>query len=163
MTGSGRARVPINTPLAGFIGIGIAVAGGSDDDVRDNRVRASERYGIAVFPTARRIAFASPVAHDPGPPWRPSGNVVSRNTVSGSGIADLALANGVGPRNCFRANAERTSLPPGLDGRCTRAGDAGVARRSPPARGGCSTRPCAAAGRRSTTRCPRPPAQPNMP
>jgi hypothetical protein len=127
VTSSGRARVPINTPLAGFFGIGIGVAGGKDDDVRSNRVRGSERYGIAVFPTAKRIVFTSPVARDPGSPWRPSGNVVSRNSVSGSGRADLALANGGGAGNCFRANVERTSLPPGLDGgRCTRAGDRGV-------------------------------------
>ena len=164
VTGSGHARVPINTPLAGFIGIGVAVAGGRDDTVRDNSVRASERYGIAVFPTARRIAFGSPVAHDPGPPWRPSGNVVSRNTASGSGIADLSLANGVGPRNCFRANAERTSLPPRLDGRrCTQAGDVGVTR-------------AVTAGTRKMfeealrrrrppeyTEMPEPPAQPSMP
>jgi hypothetical protein len=163
VTGSGRARVPINTPLAGFIGIGVAVAGGRDDVVRDNSVRASERYGIAVFPTARRIAFGSPAAHDPGPPWRPLGNTVVRNKVSGSGFADLALANGVGPRNCFRANAEHSSLPLRLDGRCTRTGDAGVTgavtagtrkmfdealrRRRPP----------------EYTEMPRPPAQPSMP
>ena len=164
VTSSGRARVPINTPLAGFIGIGIAVAGGNDNAVRANRVRGSERYGIAVFPTARRIAFTTPVARDPGPPWRPTGNVVSRNTVSGSGRADLALANGAGAGNCFRANAERTSLPTGLDaGRCARIGDAGVTsaltagarkmfddalrRRRPP----------------EYTELPRPPAQPNLP
>lgn len=163
VTGSGRARVPINTPLAGFIGIGIGVGGGSDDVVRDNSVRASERYGIAVFPTARRIAFASPAAHDPGPPWRAAGNTVARNTLSRSGLADLVLANGVGPANCFRANAERTSLPRGLDGRrCTRSGDAGV------------TRALTAGTRRmfdetvrrrrppEYTEMPRPSAQPNM-
>ena len=91
------------------------------------------------------------------------GKRVSRNTVSGSGIADLALANGVGLRNCFRANAERTSLPPRLDGRCTRAGDVGV------------TRAITAGTRRMFDEAvrrrrppeydemPRPPAQPNMP
>jgi len=164
VTGSGRARVPINTPLAGFIGIGIGVAGGSDDAVRDNSVRASERYGIAVFPTARRIAFGTPVAHDPGPPWRPAGNAVTRNTVSGSGLADLALANGVGASNCFRANAERTSVPLRLDGRrCTRVGDAGVTRALT-----AGTRKMfdeALRRRRPPeyTEMPRPPAQPNMP
>jgi hypothetical protein len=127
VTNSGRAPVPISTPLAGFFGIGIALAGGSGNDVRENRVKRSGRYGIAVFPTARRIAFASPVARDPGPPWRPSGNLVTRNVVSQSGVADLALANGAGTGNCFRRNAERSSLPPGLDGaRCVRTGDAGV-------------------------------------
>ena len=52
---SGRARVPINTPLAGYFGIGIAIAGGSANDVRRNRVTGSTRYGIAVFATPHAI------------------------------------------------------------------------------------------------------------
>jgi hypothetical protein len=164
VTRSGRARVPISTPLAGFIGIGIAVAGGNENAVRDNRVTASERYGIAVFPTARRIVFRPQAALDPGPPWRPRGNFITRNTVVGSGRADLALANGVGVGNCFRANAAPHRLPPNVqDARCTRAGDASVAaaltasvqkmfeatldRRQPP----------------PYTAMPVPPAQPSMP
>jgi len=164
VTSSGLARVPINTPLAGYIGIGIAVAGGNDNTVRANRVRGSERYGIAVYPTARRIAFASPVAHDPGPPWRPSGNVVARNTVFGSGRADLALANGVGAGNCFRANTERTSVPPGLDGAsCTRPGDTGVA--SALTAGARKMFEAAVRRRRPPdyTEMPSPPSQPNLP
>ena len=31
VTNSGRARVPIKTALAGFVGIGIAIAGGNDE------------------------------------------------------------------------------------------------------------------------------------
>src|SRR4029453_706711 len=101
---SGRARVQISTPLAGFIGIGITVAGGNENDVRSNRVTASERDGIAVFPTARRIGFDPQATSAPGPPWRPRGNTITRNVVSGSGLADLALANGVGVGKCFRGN-----------------------------------------------------------
>ena len=126
VTQSGHARVPISTPLAGFIGIGIGVGGGNANDVRNNRVRASARYGIAIFPTARRIAFNTPVAHDPGPPFRPSGNVVTRNAVSRSVLADLALADGVGPGNCFRANVAQSTAPAALRG-CTRTGDAAAA------------------------------------
>ena len=55
VTNSGRARVPIRTPLAGFIGIGIAVAGGNANAISSNRVSRSERYGIAIFPTARFV------------------------------------------------------------------------------------------------------------
>jgi Right handed beta helix region len=164
VTSSGRARVPISSPLAGFFGIGIGVAGGKDNDVSSNRVRASERFGIAVFPTARRIEFTSPVARDPGPPWRPSGNVVTRNAVSGSGRADLALANGGAAGNCFRANAERTSLPPGLDGgRCTRAGDAGIT--SALTAGARKMFEAALRKRRPPeyTEMPEPPSQPSMP
>src|SRR3954464_8838252 len=91
VTNSGRARVPIHTVLAGFIGIGIAVAGGNQNAIRDNRILRSERYGIAVFPTARFVTFR-PVRSDPGPPWRPHGNRIVQNVVSGSGVADLAVA-----------------------------------------------------------------------
>ncbi|HVR14653.1 MAG TPA: right-handed parallel beta-helix repeat-containing protein [Gaiellaceae bacterium] len=130
VTRSGRARVPISTPLAGFIGIGIAVAGGNENDVRNNRVTASERYGIAVFPTARRIVFDPQATRDPGPPWRPRGNTITRNVVSASGLADLALANGVGVGNCFRGNVAPRRLPPDVQrSRCTPgilSGDDGV-------------------------------------
>src|SRR5712691_7063707 len=82
ITRSGRERVPIHTALAGFVGIGIAIAGGNDNAVRDNSVTGSERYGIAVFPTARYVTFNPSVA-EPGPPWRPRGNRVAENAVSG--------------------------------------------------------------------------------
>lgn len=110
VTNSGRARVPIHTVLAGFIGIGIAVAGGNQNAIHDNRVLRSERYGIAVFPTARFVTFR-PVRRDPGPPWRPHGNRIVRNIVSGSGVADLAVAKGSGKGNCFSANGVRTTQP----------------------------------------------------
>jgi hypothetical protein len=83
--------------------------------------------------------------------------------VAGSGVADLALSNGVGPRNCFRANAERTSLPPRLDGRCTRTGDAGVTRA---VTAGTRKMFDEALRRRRPPEyreMPRPPVQPNMP
>ena len=162
--GSGRARVPITTPLAGFIGIGIAVAGGHDNRIRGNRVTSSERYGVAVFPTANRIVFRLDATRDEGPLWRPHGNLVKNNVVAGSGRADLALARGVGARNCFVGNKAAKSLPRGLTGtRCNAAGDARVAaeltagvrsmfdamlqRRQPP----------------EYTSMPAPPPQPNMP
>ena len=110
VTNSGRARVPIHTVLAGFVGIGIAVAGGNQNAIRDNRILRSERYGIAVFPTARFVTFR-PVRSDPGPPWRPHGNRIVQNVASGSGVADLALAKGSGKGNCFRANVVRTTQP----------------------------------------------------
>src|SRR5205814_2281691 len=103
IAGSGRARVPIRTALAGFVGVGIAVAGGNGNVIRGNRVLGSERYGIAVFPTARYVTFRR--GPEPGPPWRPRGNRVSGNDVSGSGRADLALARGSGSGNCFVGNA----------------------------------------------------------
>jgi hypothetical protein len=126
---SGRARVPIATALAGFVGIGIAVAGGNANLVSGNRITGSERYGIAVFSTARYVSF-TPNAPEPGPRWRPHGNRVSRNAVMGSGVADLALARGSGASNCFAANAARRTLPRNLQSSgCADAatGDRGVA------------------------------------
>ncbi len=130
VTNSGRARVPIRTALAGFVGIGIAVAGGNENVISQNRVTGSQRYGIAVFPTARFVVF-DPGVPEPGPPWRPRGNRVSRNIVIGSGRADLALAKGSGRGNCFTANVARRSSPRGLQTpACKRVagdGDASVA------------------------------------
>ncbi len=130
VTNSGRARVPIRTPLAGFIGIGIAVAGGNANAISSNRVSRSERYGIAIFPTARFVVF-DPGAPEPGPPWHPRGNRVSQNVVTGSGRADLALARGSGKGNCFTRNIAARSLPRGLQtptcARVSAVGDAAVA------------------------------------
>lgn len=163
---SGRARVPIRTALAGFVGIGIAVAGGNQNTISGNRVAHSERYGVAVFPTARFVVF-DPNAVEPGPPWRPRANRISGNTVTGSGRADLALARGSGSGNCFTANVAGRTLPDGLQTATCAAssppGDAGVAavltrpvrvmvnetirRRNPP----------------PYTTMPAPPPQPSMP
>ena len=165
VTGSGRAPVPIRTALAGFVGIGVAVAGGNDNVIARNRIVRSERYGVAVFPTALYVSF-DPAVPTPGPPWRPRGNRVFGNTVTGSGTADLALASGSGRDNCFRANRAGRTLPRTLQTPvcpATRAGDAGVASEL--------TRPVrvmvAETARRrrppSYRTLPAPPPQPNMP
>ena len=162
---SGRAPVPIHTALAGFLGIGIAVAGGNENAIRDNRVTRSERYGIAVFPTARFVSFSP--GPEPGPPWRPRGNRTVRNVVSGSGWADLALAAGSGRANCFSGNRVSRSLPPRLQtSTCTGASPSGSARVA-----SVLTRPVrvmvaeTVARRRPPdyTAMPIPPPQPNMP
>ena len=165
VTNSGRASVPIRTALAGFVGIGIAVAGGNQNAISGNRVTGSERYGVAVFPTARFVIF-DPAASEPGPPWRPRGNRISRNVITGSGRADLALAKGSGSNNCFTGNLVGRTRPRALQTQAcgrSRSGDAGIAailtrpvrvmvdetrrRRHPP----------------SYTSMPSPPPQPNMP
>jgi hypothetical protein len=164
VTGSGRARVPIRTALAGFVGIGIAVAGGNENVIRRNRVTGSERYGIAVFPTALYVSF-DPNVPVPGPPWRPRGNLVSGNVVAGSARADLALAKGSGLHNCFRRNAARRTLPRDLQSTCrgSSPGDAVAASEL--------TRPVRVMIRDTLRRrrpppydaLPAPPPQPNMP
>lgn len=136
VTRSGRADVPIRTALAGFIGIGIAVAGGNDLVVRGNRVTGSETYGVAVFPTARYVSF-NPSIPEPGPPWRPRGNRVTGNVVRGSGEVDLALATGAGPRNCFSHNTVRSTLPRDLQ----RASCARMSSRGSPSVAAALTRP----------------------
>jgi Right handed beta helix region len=166
ITNSGRARVPIRTALAGFVGIGIAVAGGNENTVSRNRVTGSQRYGIAVFPTARFVVF-TPGVPEPGPPWRPRGNRISQNVVAGSGRADLALALGSGSRNCFTANRAARSLPRGLQtatcAHSSSAGDRSVA--------AALTRPVRVMYERTISRrrppsyasMPTPPPQPGMP
>jgi parallel beta-helix repeat protein len=166
VTNSGRARVPIQTALAGFVGIGIALAGGNDNTITRNRVSYSERFGIAIFPTARFVVL-DPGATEPGPPWRPRNNRVTGNVVTGSGRADLALAKGSGTGNCFRANRIRRTLPLRLQTRgCARvspAGHAGVA--------SLLTRPVNVMVREAIRRrrppsyksMPTPPPQPSMP
>jgi hypothetical protein len=119
VTRTGQARVPINTPLAGFYGIGIAIAGGNRNGVVGNTITASRRYGVAVFTTARSIPPPPPV----GAPWRPAGNAVRGNTARGSGIADFALSASARAGNCFRGNRARTTQPARLQRRaCGRAG-----------------------------------------
>jgi hypothetical protein len=105
VTGSGTVPTPASDPIDGLVGIGIGVAGGRDDVVRGNVVTGSDRYGIALFATIQPGGGA----------WHPSGNDVRDNRVSDSGRADLALAAGAGPGNCFAGNRAGPALPPDLE------------------------------------------------
>jgi hypothetical protein len=104
VTDSGRVPTPNAGPLGGFHGMGIAIAGGVENFINGNRVTGSARYGIALYPTLQRE----------GPPWVPDRNQVRRNDVSGSGLADLAVAEGSGVGNCFKANTVSVTLPADL-------------------------------------------------
>jgi Right handed beta helix region len=117
VTGSGTEPVPVVTPLAGFVGLGIGIAGGVDNVVEGNEVTGSTRYGIVVFPTMI----------DPELQWVPEGNLVRRNVVTRSGVTDLALSAGSGPGNCFEDNTYDSSSPEGLDGAPCDATTAGPA------------------------------------
>jgi Right handed beta helix region len=118
VTGSGSVPTPRATPLGGYHGIGIGVAGGVGNTIEGNQVTGSSRYGIAVF-----------TAIDFEAQWVPSGNAITSNTVSGSGLADLALAAGSGANNCFTGNTARVLLPADLATACSveGSGDATVA------------------------------------
>jgi hypothetical protein len=103
---SGTVAVPAHTPLAGFIGIGIGIAGGNANMISNNTITGSDRYGIALFPTLQRS----------GTVYGTSVNRIEGNTVSGSGTADLAFAEGGtgGDPNCFDGNTFESSLPKNL-------------------------------------------------
>jgi hypothetical protein len=101
--GSGSVPVPVDTPLAGFWGLGIAIAGGNENLVEGNQVSDSARYGVVIYPTVQD-----------GTTWVPQANLVRGNTVRGSGTADLALSDGTGPGNCFEDNDHETAAPADL-------------------------------------------------
>jgi len=121
VTRSGRARVPLATPLAGYYGVGIGIAGGNGNRVLRNTVTRSRRYGIAVFSTPYRV-------QTPRPRWRPQANAIRANAVRGSGLADLALSASARAGNCFRANHASTTMPSRLQKGPCRGGDRRVSR-----------------------------------
>ena len=71
---SGTVPVPAHTPLAGFIGMGIGIAGGNDNMITGNSISGSASYGIALYPTLQPS----------GTVIAPKGNQVKENTVVGS-------------------------------------------------------------------------------
>jgi len=97
-----NSSAPAETEQLATIGVGIAIAGGSNDVVEDNRVSGNEYYGILV------------VANVDQHVWEPHGNTVKENRVSSSGIADLALAALSADHNCFSGNTVSRTLPPFL-------------------------------------------------
>ena len=102
---SGTVPVPANTPLAGFIGLGIGVAGGNGNAIIGNTITDSSAYGIALYPTLQRSGAA----------YAPRDNQVRGNAVSGSTKADLAISRGVETGNCFAGNTYATSRPPNIE------------------------------------------------
>lgn len=83
-------------------GNGIILAGTVNDRVERNLVVGHDRYGILVTVNLDDNFFFSRSAR------------VADNVVTGSGVADLALAGPAGSGNCFSGNRFRTSAPPGL-------------------------------------------------
>jgi hypothetical protein len=111
--------------------------------------------------------FDPSAQRDPGPPWRPRGNRVSNNVVSGSGRADLALARGVGAGNCFVGNTAATSLPREIGvSRCMASSPTGDARVAAELTAGARKMFDETMARRLPppyTSLPAPPPQPSMP
>lgn len=164
VTGSGRARVPLNTPLAGYWGIGVGIAGGNRNRVLRNVVSGSRRYGVAVFRTPFWVPQGDP---PPGPqrPWRPAGNSVRGNAVRGSGLADLALSATARAGNCFRGNRAAKTMPARLQKRSCRSpgGDRRVSRALEAPFQTLMSRATRAVRPIPYTALPKPPPQPNRP
>jgi hypothetical protein len=103
-------------------GIGIIMPGGNDNLITDNTVEGQQNYGILVSGNIDANL------------WTPHGNTITHNTVSGSGIADIAMTLPAGPDNCFSENKVTRTIPAllqqsnacGTIGARTTGGDLGI-------------------------------------
>lgn len=100
---NGRSVVPFKRPHYATFGVGILLLGTEDNLVQNNRVENNSHYGILVMPSLDRNL------------WTAYRNRIEGNRVTGSGIADLALAAPAGAGNCFADNVFTSSLPPGIE------------------------------------------------
>lgn len=91
-------------------GIGIAIAGGTQNDVVGNEVHDQAKYGIAVTPIIDENFY------------RPRGNAVEANTVRNSGRVDLALL-APASNNAFADNDFSSSRPTLIEQRDGSFGD----------------------------------------
>jgi len=100
---NGNEKAPYNLWSHIPLGDGILVPGGDLNYIANNRVANNSEYGILVLGNIDRNF------------WLASGNVVKGNTVTGSGVADLALSAPSGANNCFADNKAATTAPPLLE------------------------------------------------
>ncbi len=112
-----NTSAPYKDPaFAAVYGMGIAVMGGDDDVVENNRVEDHKYFGIVVQPIPGLGPSEDPIPVNPtGNLYRANRNTVRGNTVSGSGVADLALGAPAGSGNCFTGNTFTTSLPAAIE------------------------------------------------
>jgi plastocyanin len=90
------------TEIYGYptIGNGIVIAGGNNNVITDNTVNGHIYYGILIVPNIDKNL------------WEPGGNIVEHNTITRSGIADLALSALSARDNCFSNNTASRTVPP---------------------------------------------------
>lgn len=93
-----NAQAPTKRFQYETLGTGIVIGGGVGNVVLDNTID-QEQYGI--------IVIANPDKHL----WVPADNRILSNTITRSGMADLALAAPAGPNNCFAGNTFTHTLP----------------------------------------------------
>lgn len=114
--GNQNLDAPYKDPaFASVYGMGIVVAGGEDDVVKNNRVEDHLYFGIAVLPIPGIGPGPIPDAPVTGNFYPTRNNRVEGNTVSGSGVADVALGAPSAEGNCFAGNTFETSLPPAIE------------------------------------------------
>ncbi|HLW03218.1 MAG TPA: right-handed parallel beta-helix repeat-containing protein [Ktedonobacterales bacterium] len=94
-----NAQAPAEAAEYPLIGTGISLAGGVGNVIYHNQIRDQHAFGILVL--------SSSDAHF----WVPSDNRIIGNTITNSGVADLALAAPSGQGNCFSQNAVTSTLP----------------------------------------------------
>lgn len=114
--GNQNLDAPYKDPaFASVYGVGIADMGGDKNVIENNRVEDHEYFGILVQPIPGIGSSEEPIPINPtGNVYRGYDNHVRNNTVSGSGLADLALGAPAGTGNCFAGNTFTTSLPPAI-------------------------------------------------
>ncbi|HEX5588533.1 MAG TPA: plastocyanin/azurin family copper-binding protein [Acidimicrobiia bacterium] len=88
-------------------GSGIALVGGSDDQIVGNAITDSATVGIAIAPNPGLLGNS---------PYPAAGNTVRGNTVERSGVADLAVVlPAPDDANCFAGNTFTSSAPTGIE------------------------------------------------
>jgi hypothetical protein len=84
-------------------GSGIVALGGDDNLIRDNTIAGHQAYGILVVGSIGDEVYI------------PRGNTIIANSITDSGLADVAFALPAGPDNCLANNRLSTTLPAFLD------------------------------------------------
>jgi plastocyanin len=88
-------------------GAGIAVIGGSDDQIVANMITDSATIGVVIAPNPGLLGNTE---------YPAAGNVVRGNTVERSGVADLAVVlPAPDDANCFAGNTFTSSAPSGIE------------------------------------------------
>ncbi len=100
---NGYGEFPHKTAQWATQGMGIALAGTVDSTVFRNRIFNHPLNGIQVFPNIDANV------------WMPADNLVVRNVVEGSGLADLTLTGPSQSGNCFAHNEYGSTMPAALE------------------------------------------------
>lgn len=100
---NGSGEFPHKTAQWATQGMGVALAGTVDSTVFRNRIFNHPLNGIQVFPNIDANV------------WMPADNLVVRNVVEGSGLADLTLTGPSQSGNCFAHNEYGSTMPAALE------------------------------------------------